>query len=94
MTAMGLEKRPKEARELQACATVGQPELMSEYGKHLRRHKLLGSQMLLTYWDLDSRAPDPQRPRDARPPARPQALRPDRQRERRHRRRRDQGRRQ
>mgnify|MGYP000700426654 FL=1 len=56
MTAMGLEKRPKEARELQACATVGQPELMSEYGKHLRRHKLLGSQMLLTYWDLDSRA--------------------------------------
>lgn len=25
MTAMGLEKRPKEARELQACATVGQP---------------------------------------------------------------------
>jgi glutamate 5-kinase len=56
MTAMGLEKRPKEARELQACATVGQPELMSEYGKHLRRHKLLGAQMLLTYWDLDSRA--------------------------------------
>jgi glutamate 5-kinase len=38
MTAMGLEKRPKEARELQACATVGQPELMSEYGKHLSRH--------------------------------------------------------
>jgi len=56
MTAMALEKRPKEARELQACATVGQPELMSEYGKHLRRHKLLGAQMLLTYWDLDSRA--------------------------------------
>ena len=56
MTAMGLDKRPKEARELQACATVGQPELMSEYGKHFRRHKLLGAQMLLTYWDLDSRA--------------------------------------
>jgi glutamate 5-kinase len=26
MTAMNLEKRPKDARELQACATVGQPE--------------------------------------------------------------------
>jgi len=56
MTAMNLEKRPKDARELQACATVGQPELMSVYGRHLARHGLLGSQMLLTYWDLDSRA--------------------------------------
>lgn len=56
MTAMNLEKRPKEARELQACATVGQPELMSEYARHFRRHKLLSAQMLLTYWDLDSRA--------------------------------------
>jgi glutamate 5-kinase len=55
MTAMGLSKRPKEARELQACATVGQPELMSEYGRRLRRHGLLAAQMLLTYWDLDSR---------------------------------------
>jgi glutamate 5-kinase len=56
MTAMKLSKRPKDARELQACATVGQPELMSVYGTHLARHKLLGAQMLLTYWDLDSRA--------------------------------------
>jgi len=56
MTAMNLEKRPKDARELQACATVGQPELMSVYGRHFARHGLLGSQMLLTYWDLDSRA--------------------------------------
>ncbi|MGA0134769.1 MAG: glutamate 5-kinase [Opitutales bacterium] len=55
MTAMGLDRRPKDARELQACATVGQPELMSEYGRRLRRHGLLAAQMLLTYWDLDSR---------------------------------------
>lgn len=55
MTAMGLTKRPREARELQACATVGQPELMAEYRRHLARHKLLGAQLLLTYWDLDSR---------------------------------------
>ena len=38
MTAMNLEKRPKDARELQACATVGQPELMSVYGRHFARH--------------------------------------------------------
>ncbi len=55
MTAMGLKKRPHEVRELQACATVGQPELMAEYRRHLARHKLLGAQLLLTYWDLDSR---------------------------------------
>jgi glutamate 5-kinase len=55
MTAMKLVKRPKNARELQACATVGQPELMSVYRKHFARHRLLGAQMLLTYWDLDSR---------------------------------------
>jgi glutamate 5-kinase len=55
MTAMKLVKRPKDARELQACATVGQPELMSDYRKHFARHHLLGAQMLLTYWDLDSR---------------------------------------
>jgi glutamate 5-kinase len=56
MTAMELDHRPKDARELQACATVGQPELMSVYGRHFQRHKLLAAQMLLTYWDLDSKA--------------------------------------
>ncbi len=48
MTAMKLVKRPKDARELQACATVGQPELMSVYRKYFARHHLLGAQMLLT----------------------------------------------
>jgi glutamate 5-kinase len=56
MTAMKLSKRPRDARELQACATVGQPELMSVYGKNFAKHRLLSAQMLLTYWDLDSRA--------------------------------------
>jgi glutamate 5-kinase len=55
MTALGLARRPRATRELQACATVGQPELMAEYGRHLRRHGLLGAQLLLTYGDLDSR---------------------------------------
>ena len=56
MTAMGLSRRPKAVQELQACATVGQPELMAEYARHLRKHRLLGAQLLLTYGDLDSRA--------------------------------------
>lgn len=56
MTAMKMQRRPRDARELQACATVGQPELMSVYGKYFAKHRLLSAQMLLTYWDLDSRA--------------------------------------
>ena len=56
MTAMGLSRRPRSTRELQACATVGQPELMAEYGRHLRRHGLIGAQLLLTHGDIDSRA--------------------------------------
>jgi hypothetical protein len=55
MTAMGLKTRPRTTRELQACATVGQPELMAEYGRHLRRRGLIGAQLLLTYGDIDSR---------------------------------------
>lgn len=56
MTAMGLRRRPRSTKELQACATVGQPELMAEYGRHLRRHGLIGAQLLLTHGDIDSRA--------------------------------------
>lgn len=55
MTAMELKTRPRTTRELQACATVGQPELMAEYGRHLRRRGLIGAQLLLTYGDIDSR---------------------------------------
>jgi len=56
MTAMGLRRRPRPIQELQACATVGQPELMAEYTRHLRRHGLIGAQLLLTHGDIDSRA--------------------------------------
>lgn len=55
MTAMGLRRRPRAVQELQACATVGQPELMAEYGRHLRRRGLIGAQLLLTHGDIDSR---------------------------------------
>ncbi|MDR2981412.1 MAG: glutamate 5-kinase [Puniceicoccales bacterium] len=56
MTAMDLVERPRTTTGLQACATIGQIELMSEYQRHLRKSKLLGAQLLLTYGDLDSRS--------------------------------------
>lgn len=56
MTAMRLTQRPQTTTGLQACATIGQIELMSEYQRHLRRHGLLGAQLLLTHANLDSRA--------------------------------------
>lgn len=55
MTIMNLPQRPKKTNELQACATIGQIELMSQYQHALHRHKILGSQLLLTYGDLDSK---------------------------------------
>lgn len=55
MTAMDLSLRPTRTAELQACATIGQIELMSEYQRSLRKHGLLGGQLLLTYGTLDSR---------------------------------------
>jgi glutamate 5-kinase len=56
MTAMGLTERPKSTSELQACATIGQIELMTEYQRALRKHDLLGAQLLLTHANLDSRS--------------------------------------
>lgn len=56
MKAMGLGKRPKALSELQACATVGQMALMSEYQKRLSKQGFHAAQMLLTYWDIDSRS--------------------------------------
>jgi glutamate 5-kinase len=56
MTAMSLNERPRTATGLQACATIGQIELMSEYQRHLRKHDLLGAQLLLTHANLDSRS--------------------------------------
>lgn len=55
MKTMSLKRRPSRVSELQACATVGQPQLMLEYHRRFRRHGLQPAQFLLTYWDLDSR---------------------------------------
>ncbi len=54
--AMGFRSRPRQINELQACATVGQTRLMSEYQSRLTQHGLWSAQLLLTYWDLDSRS--------------------------------------
>ncbi|MDR2845540.1 MAG: glutamate 5-kinase [Puniceicoccales bacterium] len=56
MTAMRLTQRPQTTTGLQACATIGQIELMSEYQRHLRKHDLLCAQLLLTHANLDSRS--------------------------------------
>jgi glutamate 5-kinase len=56
MGLLHLKQRPKIIQELQACAAMGQPKLMSHYGDFFHRHKLQVAQLLLTYWDLDSRA--------------------------------------
>jgi len=55
MTSLGLDIRPRERVALQACATIGQPLLMKAYNQALARRDLLAAQILLTYWDLDSR---------------------------------------
>lgn len=56
MRLLGLTQRPTKLAELQACATVGQAQLMAEYERRLSRHGLHAAQMLLTYADLDSRS--------------------------------------
>ena len=55
MGILGLEKRPKAFDHLQACAAIGQPQLMRIYEEAFSRHGLHVAQLLLTYLDLDSR---------------------------------------
>ncbi len=53
MGALGYEKRPAELAELQACAAVGQPRLMTLYEKLFAAHDLRVAQVLLTHDDLE-----------------------------------------
>jgi len=55
MTVLGLEERPSQRTALQACASIGQPLLMKSYEKEFSKVGLHTAQILLTYWDLDSR---------------------------------------
>ncbi len=48
MQATGRKKRPKEMRELQACAAIGQGKLMHAYETFFSRHGRHTAQILLT----------------------------------------------
>lgn len=56
MTALGWKARPRELREKQAAAAVGQVSLMEAYGKCFKLRKLSVAQVLLTRLDLESRS--------------------------------------
>ena len=49
------DSRPEDLPAKQACAAVGQPELMRMYAAAFRRHGLMVAQLLLTHDDIDSR---------------------------------------
>jgi glutamate 5-kinase len=53
--ALGLRERPESLAARQACAAVGQSQLMQMYGAKFARHRLQVAQLLLTHGDLDSR---------------------------------------
>lgn len=55
MGILGVTQRPKVIQELQSCAAIGQPQLMRVYEERLQKHRLHAAQILLTYFDLDSR---------------------------------------
>jgi glutamate 5-kinase len=52
MGVLGLEKRPVELAELQACAAVGQSRLMTIYDRLFAQFGLQVAQVLLTHEDL------------------------------------------
>ena len=56
MAKLGLRRRPKSLAQLQACAAIGQSELMHLYTVAFRKHRLLTAQVLLTQEDLANRA--------------------------------------
>ncbi|MCE0483393.1 MAG: glutamate 5-kinase [Methylacidiphilales bacterium] len=56
MSLLGLKKRPTALAELQACAALGQPQLMRLYSETFGRAGMRVAQVLLTYFDLDSRS--------------------------------------
>ncbi len=53
MGVLGHEKRPAELSELQACAAIGQPRLMTMYQKLLADAGFCVAQVLLTHDDLE-----------------------------------------
>ncbi len=53
--ALGLKERPEALPARQACAAVGQSQLMHFYARLFAGHRLHVAQLLLTHGDLDSR---------------------------------------
>ena len=56
MTALGLEKRPKQLSEVQALASIGQGKLMALYDAECRKYGFHTAQLLLTADDLRQRS--------------------------------------
>ncbi len=52
MGALGLKKRPTLLPQLQACAALGQSQLVAKYQELFSRKKILTAQVLLTHEDL------------------------------------------
>jgi glutamate 5-kinase len=52
---LGLDRRPTDLRQLQACAAIGQCFLMQAYEKCLAKHGTRTAQILLTAGDFDNR---------------------------------------
>ncbi len=55
MAKLGLTRRPKAIAQLQACAAVGQSELMHLYAAAFERSRTMTAQVLLTQEDLADR---------------------------------------
>ncbi|MEM1058056.1 MAG: glutamate 5-kinase [Verrucomicrobiota bacterium] len=56
MRVLRRKRRPTTMEELQACSAIGQPKLIATYEEALAAHGLHVAQILLTYFDLDSRS--------------------------------------
>ncbi|HEY1859874.1 MAG TPA: glutamate 5-kinase, partial [Gemmataceae bacterium] len=52
---LGLDRRPSDLRQLQACAAIGQCFLMQAYEECLAKHGTHTAQILLTAGDFDNR---------------------------------------
>ncbi|MEK0446063.1 MAG: Glutamate 5-kinase [Verrucomicrobiota bacterium] len=55
LATLGLKARPDELSLRQACAAVGQSQLMQRYSECFAEHRLGVAQLLLTHGDIDSR---------------------------------------
>lgn len=55
MGILGLKRRPKNLRELQAVAAIGQSQLMKFYDEDFKGHGRMAGQVLLTREDLEDR---------------------------------------